>query len=108
MSELDKRYFWPKVLQVLPTDNFEVYAYFNDGSVRLYDAKPLMKKDTVFESLMDIQTFKDKLTVLNDTVAWDMGGNRDQYRCIDIDPFTIFENDPIADPLAPAGPIPAN
>ena len=34
MSELDMRHFWPKVLQVLPTDSFEVYAYLNDGSVR--------------------------------------------------------------------------
>ena len=100
MTKLDTRHFWPKVLQVLPTDNFEVYAYLNDGSVRLYDVKPLLKKETVFEPLMDIQTFKNTLTVINDTIAWDMGGNRDPYKCIDIDPFTIFEKAPVADPLA--------
>ncbi|GHV96515.1 hypothetical protein AGMMS50293_28350 [Spirochaetia bacterium] len=32
MNKLNTKYFWPKVIQVLPTDNFEVYAYFNDGS----------------------------------------------------------------------------
>ncbi|MCL2138163.1 MAG: DUF2442 domain-containing protein [Treponema sp.] len=100
MTKLNTRYFYPKVLQVLPTDNFEVYAYFNDGSVRLYDAKPLLKKDTVFEPLMDIHAFKKKAAVINGTIAWDMGGNRDPCKCIDIDPFTVFENPPVPDPLA--------
>jgi len=49
MTKFDKNNFWPKVLQVLPTDNFEVYAYLNDGSVRLYDAKPLLKENTIYE-----------------------------------------------------------
>ena len=100
MTKLDTRHFWPKVVQVLPTDNFEVYAYLNDGSVRLYDVKPLLKKNSVFESLMDIQIFKKTLTVMNDTIAWDISGNRDTYKCIDIDPFTIFEQTPVTDPLA--------
>jgi hypothetical protein len=106
MEKLDFKHFFPQVLQVLPTDNFEVYAYLNDGSVRLYDVKPLLKKDTVFEPLMDIQTFKDKLAVINYTVAWDMDGNRSPYNCIDIDPFAIFEETPVADPLALASQAP--
>jgi len=48
---------------------------------------------------MDIRTFKDKLTVINDTIAWDMGGNRDPYKCIDIDPVTVYEKTPVTDPL---------
>ena len=100
IGKLDRKHFFPKVLQVLPTDNFEVYAYMNDGSVRLYDTKPLLKKDTVFEPLMDIQTFKKTLAVINNTIAWDMDGNRDIYKCIDIDPFVIFENLPVSDPLS--------
>jgi hypothetical protein len=99
MAQLDTKYFFPQVLQVVPTNNFEVYAYLNDGSVRMYDVKPLLKKNTVFESLMDIQTFKNKLTVINDTIAWDMGGKRDPYKCIDIDPFSIYEKPPVTDPL---------
>ena len=99
MTGLNFERFWPQVLQVVPTDNFEVYAYFNDGSVRLYDVKPLLKKNTVFEPLMNLQTFKEKLAVINDTIAWDMGGNRDPCKCIDIDPFTVFKNPPVADPL---------
>ena len=99
IGKLDKKHFFPHVLQVLPTDNFEVYAYMNDGSVRLFDAKSLLHKNTVFEPLMDIKYFKEKLTVINHTIAWDMGKNRDPCKCIDIDPFTIFENPPVADPL---------
>ena len=99
MSGLDYRYFFPQVLQAVPSDDYLVYAYFNDGSVRLYDAKPLLKKDTVFEPLMDIQTFKNTLTVMNDTIAWDIEGKRDPYKCIDIDPLTIFEKERVTDPL---------
>ena len=102
MANLDMRYFFPQALQAVPTDNFEVYAYLNDGSVRLYDVKPLLKKNTVFEPLMDIQTFKEKLTIINETIAWDMGGNRDPYKCIDIDPFALFDQASVADPLEAA------
>lgn len=99
MSNLDNRLFYPVVHQVIPTDNFEVYAYFNDGSVRLFDVKPLIKDGTVFEPLKDIEFFKSKLAVINDTVAWDMGGNKDPRKCVDLDPFTIFEQAAVPDPL---------
>jgi hypothetical protein len=99
---MNTEYFWPKVVQVVPANNFEVYAYFNDGSVRLYDVKPLLKPGTVFEPLMDSTVFKEKLTIINDTVAWDMGGSRNPRKCIDIDPFTIFEQPAVADPLQAA------
>ena len=97
---LDKIYFWPKVLQVIPTDNYGIYVYFNDGSVRLFNAKPLLKRGTVFEPLQDIDFFKTKLTIINDTVAWDIGDNRNPRKCLDLDPFVIFEQPAVPDPLA--------
>lgn len=36
--------YMPEVIQVIPTDNFEVYVYFDDGSIHLYDARYLIKK----------------------------------------------------------------
>ena len=30
----------PKVLQAVAGEDFTIYLYFSDGSVRLYDAKP--------------------------------------------------------------------
>lgn len=96
---LDKVMFWPKVLQVVPTDDFGVYAYFNDGSVHFADIRPLIQPGTVFEPLEDLDVFKSRLAVINDTVAWDMGGGRDPRLCIDLDPFVIFESPAVADPL---------
>ena len=95
---IDMENFWPSVVQVVPTDNHEVYAYFKDGSIRLFDLKPLLKSGTVFEPLRDLATFKEKLTVINGTVAWDMGGNRDPRKCVDIDEFSLFSQDPVKEP----------
>jgi hypothetical protein len=88
---LDKTHFFPKVLQAVPADNYKVFAYMNDGSIRSVDIEPLIKAGTVFEPLKDINTFKSKLTVINDTVGWDLLGNRDPEKCVDIDPFSVFE-----------------
>lgn len=96
---IDMRYFSPMVLQVVPTDNFEVYAYMNDGHVHFFDVKPLLENGTVFEPLKDIETFKKTITVMNETVAWDLDGNRDVTNCIDLDPCTLFESAIVKDPL---------
>ena len=98
-QKLDQTKFWPKVLQVIPTDDYCVYAYFNDGSVRLFNAKPLIEPGTVFEPLQNIDFFKSKLAVINDTIAWDIGGNRNPRMCIDLDPFVIFMQPAVADPF---------
>lgn len=90
----------PSVVQVLPGDNFTVYAYCSDGAVRLVDAKPLIARGGVFAPLADPAFFEARLTVLNDTVAWDMTGDRDETACVDLDPCGIFETAPIVeDPL---------
>jgi len=39
-------------------------------------------------------------TVLNGTLAWDVGGNFDSSKCIDIDPCSIYDSaQDVADPL---------
>ena len=38
----------PKVLQAIAGQNHLVYIYFHDGTVRLYDASPLLEKGGVF------------------------------------------------------------
>lgn len=90
-TQLDTSIFFPCVLQAVATDDFQVYAYFNDGSVRLFDVKPLIQSGTVFEPLRDIEVFRSALTVLNDTVAWDFSGKRDGSDCIDLDPEMLFD-----------------
>ena len=91
--------FWPTVIQVVPTDDYKIYVYFNDGTVRLFDVAPLIKPGTVFERLRDINVFKNAATVMNETAAWDIEGNRDTKKCIDLDPFVLYEQAAVKDPL---------
>ena len=30
-------------------------------------------------------------TILNDTLAWDVSGDRDSTKCLDIDPETLYK-----------------
>ena len=93
----------PKFLQAAAGEYFTVYLYFNDGSVRLYDAKPLLALGGVFAPLQDETFFKSRLTVLNDTAAGDETGDRDPGSCVDLDPIEQFESCPVvADPLESA------
>ena len=96
--------FIPEVLQVVPADGYSVYAYFNDGSIHLYDASPLIEKGGVFEKIRDKAIFNSTLTVMNGTLAWDITGNRDTTKCIDIDPFTVFES-PVAEEPSDKTPL---
>ena len=95
---------FPSVVQSVPGENFTVYAYCNDGAVRLVDIKPMIAQGGVFAALANETVFCNALTVLNDTVAWDIEGNRDPATCIDLDPFLIFDTAPlVADPLGEVG-----
>ena len=82
-NKFDPR-FYPEVYQAVAGKDYTVYAYMNDGSVRKFDVKPLIKKGGVFRKIEDKEIFKNTLTVLNGTVAWDIAGNRNIYKCIDI------------------------
>lgn len=80
----------PEVVQVVPKDNYTVLVYFLDGKIVLYDMKPNLDKD-IFKKLKDPVIFSETCTVLNDTLAWDLKGNRDESACIDIDPCSLYE-----------------
>ncbi len=93
----------PKVLQAVAGQNLLIYIYFHDGTVRLYDASPLLEKGGVFAPLRDDAIFRERLTVLNDTVAWDLDGNCDPASCIDLDPYELYEScSVVEDPLKEA------
>lgn len=79
----------PKVVQAVPTEEYTVFVYFEDGKIVCYDVKPLLEKE-VFTVLKDITLFMGTCTVMNDTLAWDVSGNRDNSTCIDIDPDTLY------------------
>lgn len=88
--------YMPEVIQVIPIDDFKVYVYFDDGSIKLYDANEDIKLG-IFTKLQDRNLFINCCTVLNGTLAWDLEGNYDETKCLDIDPFNIYENSPDVD-----------
>ena len=81
---------FPKIVQVVPTEEYTVYVYFEDGKIVCYDVKPLLEKEA-FGVLREIAFFMNACTIMNDTLAWDVSGNRDNTKCIDIDPDTLYE-----------------
>ena len=81
---------FPKVVQVIPMKDYSVYVYFEDGKIVNYDMSKMIEKEA-FRSLRDIDIFIDTCTVMNDTLAWDIGKNRDNTTCLDIDPDTLYE-----------------
>ena len=74
-----------------------MYAYLLDGTVQKVDVLLLIQSGGVFEPLKNPVFFRDALTVLNDTVAWDLSGHHDPTDCIDLDPFTIAECEAVAE-----------
>lgn len=87
------------VIQVSPTKDFKVYVYFADGKIKLFDMSPFLGQG-VFKQISDVDSFIGKCTVMNHTLAWDVGGNFDEYNCIDIAPDTIYDTGiAVADPL---------
>ena len=90
-KDLDFKYFFPEVFQAVAGEDYTVYAYVNDGSIRKVDIKPYLAGECgIFEPLKDKNTFRNSLTVIGNTIAWDLEGDRDEYKCIDIDPFAVF------------------
>lgn len=90
---------FPEIVQVVPNDDYTVTVYFDDGKIVLYDVMPLLGKE-VFEPLKDKEIFMSTCTILNDTLAWDIAGNRNSSKCIDIDPDTLYALPAIEDRLA--------
>ena len=87
----------PKVIQAVAGPDYTVYAYFHDGTVRLFDASPLLEKGGVFLPLQDEEFFRTRLTVLNDAVAWDIDRSSGPGTCVDLDPCVMYETCPVVD-----------
>ncbi|MCM1096553.1 MAG: DUF2442 domain-containing protein [Ruminococcus flavefaciens] len=90
---------FPKIVQVVPTEDHTVYVYFEDSKIVCYDVKPLLDKE-VFAALREIEYFIKTCTIMNDTLAWDVSGNRDNTACIDIDPDTLYGLDAVKEKIA--------
>lgn len=85
--------YFPEVIQVIPTEDYRVYIYFDDGSIKLFDAKNLVGQG-VFAPLIDREKFLGSCKVLNHTLAWDLKGNYDETECLDLDPLELYRTCP--------------
>ena len=91
----------PRIVQAVAGENHTVYAYFSDGTVHLADIEPLIQQEGVFSLLKEDDFFHNRLTVMNGAVAWDVTGTRDETRCIDLDPYEMYDHSPVvSDPLS--------
>ena len=79
----------PVVIQAVAGKDYKVYVYFDDGKITCIDMADKLDKG-VFKQIKDIIVFRETLTVMNDTLAWDINRNRDEYECIDIDPEVLY------------------
>ena len=79
------------VIQVIPRSDFKVYVFFSDGKIKLYDANHLVGRG-VFNQISNIDVFINTCTVLNQTLAWDLSGKRNEGDCLDIDPCSIYSD----------------
>lgn len=77
------------IIQVIPHEDYTVSVFFADGKIVLYDVKPFLNTE-IFSRISDINIFMKTCTILNDTLAWDIAGNRNENECIDIDPDTLY------------------
>ena len=91
--------YYPEVVQSVAGPGKTVYAYFSDGKITKLDMSSALAAGGVFSALADDSFFRDALTVLNGSVAWDVSGNYDPTTCIDIDPFVAYEAERAEDPL---------
>lgn len=82
-------YSIPQIVQVVPFEDYTVDVYFEDGKIVCYDVSSLLSRG-VFQKLQDVSVFMNTCTILNDTLAWDIAGGRDENRCIDIEPETLY------------------
>lgn len=66
-----------KIVNVVPNDNFTLILSFDNGEKRIYDMQPLLKVNTVFEKIMNIDDFKRVYLDDMHCVSWDIDPNVD-------------------------------
>lgn len=81
--------FTPEVVQVVPKENYVVEVLFQDGKIVHFDVNRLLKKG-IFAKLNDKDFYKNRCTVMNHTLAWDISGEHDPTNCIDIAPDVLY------------------
>ena len=94
----------PDIVQVIPHSDYTVSVYFVDGKIVLYDVKPKLERG-VFKALQDRDIFINRCKIMNNTLAWDLTGDNDPSKCIDIDPETLYLLNHLAGEIIAGGEV---
>lgn len=85
--------YFPNVIQVIPYEDYTVDVYFDDGKIVCYNVQKSLPQK-LFQRIQSYDIFIKTCTILNGTLAWDISTENDVSKCIDIDPFTLYELPP--------------
>ena len=66
-----------KITGVIPNDDFTLTISFDNGEKRIYNAAPLLKPGTVFETLADLNNFRRVYIDDEHCISWDINPNID-------------------------------
>lgn len=77
------------VIKVVPNKDFTVRVHFSDGNIFLYNAFNIISR---FPVLQDVDYFIKRCTIINNTLAWDISGDLNDAKCLDIAPENIIKN----------------
>ncbi len=69
-----------KIVGVIANDDFSLTISFDNGERRLFDARPLLQKGTVFEAFADIESFRRVYVDNTGSIAWDIDPNVDSEK----------------------------
>ena len=88
--------YWPEVLQAIATKEHVVYLYFDDGTIRFFDAAKILEIGN-FKELKHKNLFVEACTVLNGTLAWTLDFSYNPETCLDLDPDVLYRECPIVE-----------
>ncbi len=80
----------PVLYQVLPTNDYKVYLYYDNGEIKLYDCSFILENERLYKKIQQIEDFKRLCTIMNRTLAFDISEKLDLCNCIDFCPDTIY------------------
>ena len=83
-----------KVVSAAANPDFTLTLRFDNGEIRLYDAKPLLKRGTAFEPFTQFENFSRVYVDDTNAVAWDIDPQVDSRivwnNKIDLSPDTCY------------------
>lgn len=69
-----------RITGVVANEDFTLTIHFDNGENRLYDMRPLLKRGTVFEPLIEFENFRRVYVDDTHCIAWDIDPSIDSRK----------------------------